>query len=679
MKVFLYIAFFIISLCTGYYNTVEAETLSLTGNWKYQDTNAASDEFSERYSFTTGKRFEFTDAMSLDSSIRFNRAKDETLTRENLAPSVSYLINNDLFMFNLSGAANEEFNSKNAEKSNKSLAANLSSAWEMKQWIPQVGVNYNQSWQEDDHNPNLTNSENRSTGLNIQWGFLLSKLFYTYNLNENKNKVTGGSGNVSSHFARYQTSRSFWREKVSVNFSQQYNGSDNKNILPVNGGIALLPMSVAGFSGEVSSPAGNYSLATNSDLTDTDVTDRAVTTTHDVNYLNIGFKTNYQTVTTLYLYTSTNLSFAAHSAFSWDLYSSTANATWTLEKSGLSATYDSLNNRFVIDISGYTREYLGVVAATDAGAILVSFSEVEIYQEISASGSQTLVKNRTSSQQTDVNLSFKITNDLQLTSNLTYEQNNNSVGTDSHSTKVSNGINWFLADGMTLRANANFISRKRDNTPEDQTRSYGLSLEFLPLATVDTVLGVTLFELYESDQKLSESYNYNLQMVARLYEDLDARLDATFTQSDDNVTGSKSNNTSARMHLTARLIPGLVATLSSNYSKSSGATADVESTVNLHWRLSEMLAVTSTYSQAWTSSESASMSTGFELALTRNMQISFMYGRSIRPDSSQTTSLNWKWTISKYISMITTGSYQDGYGGEAWSVMNQLSTRFSLM
>lgn len=678
MKFFLLYAFITVLTCL-WHQALHAETFSLTGNWNYQNTNDATDSFTESYSFNAVHGFEFTDAMSLDTAIRLNRSKTPTVSNENITPTASYLVTNDLFVLNVSGTASEEFNSQAAENSSKSLAINWSSNWKKERWVPYIGLNYNKSWQEDDQDPHVVNTDSKSTGLNMEWEFLLSKLFYSYNFNESNNDVSSSQGQSGNHFARFETSRIFWRDKASVSFSQQYNSTNNVSTLAVSGGTAMLPITVSTFSDEVNPPAGTYLLSSNGLLSNGDNTDSAVTTTNDANLLHIAVRTDSRSVTMLYLYTDSTLAPAAYSAFHWDLYSSSANSVWVLEKTGLTASYNSVKNRFEIDISGFTRDYLGVVAATDAGATLVTFTEVEVFQQIAASGTSTVVKSRLVNHKTDVGFALQVKQNLQLTSTFSYEQNDSSSGPDLNSLKANGGLSWSPLAEVNVRLNSDYTSRKRENALEEQTRQYSVNVAFPVLPTVDAVAGASLSEMYEGTRKLSVTYNYNLQTVASLYEDLDGRFNVSFRQNEDTVAESNTNSTSAQLVLTARLIPGLVADLSTNYNKTSSQSPTVDSSLNAHWRLSEMLAVTGGYSQTWGPSDASSASLGFDLAMTRNMQISLSHSMTIRPGSSQTTSLDWRWTISRYISLLTAGVYQSGEGPEAWSVSSRLNARFSVM
>nr|MBF0220885.1 hypothetical protein [Desulfobulbaceae bacterium] len=656
-----------------------SESLSLTGDWGYQDTNSATDQQSENYSVDFVKHINLTEAMSLSTTVNFNRSKQETVTRENISPSISYLVTNDLFVLNLSGTAGEEFNSKNSENSSKALAVNWASAWKKDKWIPYVGLNYNQSWSEDDQEVKAINTESSSSGLNLAWDFFPSKLFYTYNINESHNKVTEGKSQSDTHFARFNTERSFLDEKISVSFSQQYNTTTSKNRLAVSSGVAMLPIATSGFGQERNPPGGNYSLPTLPGLTDGDTTDSVVTTVDDAALMQIAFRTNYQTVTTLYLYTDAVLPIATYSAFSWDLYSSAGNLTWTLEQSGLTATYNTTYGRFEIDVSGYSRNFLSVVAVSDAGATLVTFSEIELYQEIAATGSTTLVQSRSENHSTNVNLNFQLKPDLRLSSNFSYNLNESSTSVSANSTDVNSSLSWNPTNDLAVRLNGGVTSSSAGNSLEDQTRTYGLSVSFPPLPTVDSSWGVTLTETYEGTHHLTSGYNYSMQLVADIYEDLTARFNGSFAQNDNIQENSIDSTTSSQINFTARLVPGLVAGISSNYSKTSGQQCTIDGGGNIHWRLSEMLSITANYAHAWASTDTSSMGLGFNVALTRNMQVSFSHNRSISPESTHTTSMDWKWTISQYISMLTSGSYQNGQGSESWNVTGRLNARFSVM
>jgi len=663
---------------------VGAETLSLSGNWDYQNTDSGTEQFSQRYGADFNKQIDVTELMSVDAAMRYNRNQEADNTREDFNPSMSYVISNEIFNLNLSGNASQQRNSSRANNSNRSWAINWNSAWLATGLRPAISGNFNQTWQNDDLDPHASDSDDKSSGVSLTWGNNNQpvKVFYSFNRQENNDHAAGTSNRSDSHLADIEGTVSFWQNRGPLALSQQYAYTKNKYYSRVDqsSGTALVRISMAAYSGQVD-PAANVSLSLNSGLTNNNKSDAALVVNDpaDPNRMAVGIRADSQPINELYLYTDIALSPAISSQFTWDLYSSNDNTNWTLVKNNVTAPYDSASQRFEINMSGYQSNFLRVVAVNDPAATSVNFSEIEVYRVITANpaATTTSVVNDQTRWATDANLSLQVRPDLTLTSNLSYEKNEYSSGPDQRNTKVSGGLGWTPDYYLTVQLNGSLNSIAVDNSPTSQSRIYGLTLSSPLLPTVDAVLGATMSQYLEGSEKVTTGYNYNLQMNAAIYNDLDARINASYAQTDNERDNSTSNTKTTGLTLTARLIPGLTADFSGTYTKSSGQTETIATIIDAHWRLSEVLSLNSSYRQTWSSQNTNSMSFGFAWALTNNMQVSLNHNYTISPLTSHSTVMDWRWTINRYISLLTSGSYNSG--PTSWAVHSRLNTRFTAM
>ncbi len=671
----------ILFACSVYPTLSRAGSFALNGNLEYQDSDDAVSQFSQRYGVDFNKQVDVTELMRMNVGMRYNQDIQPDNTREDLNPSLSYDITNEIFDFNIAGNANQQRNSSSSGTNNRNWTANLNSAWLASGIRPVVSVNFNQSWQNDDLDPHISDSDSTNSGCSLAWGNSEDpmRVFYSYNWQKNANHTAGSNSRSDSHFVKAEGGRSFWDNRGNLTISQQYTYTKNKNYSQVDAGtgIALVQIPMSAYSGEID-PAANVSLTSNTALTNNNKTDTAVTVNNpgDPNQLAIGMKPNSQTVSILYLYTDVSLSTAVSNQFTWDLYYSNDNTHWTLAKTGLSSVYSIANHRFVIDISGYQRNFLRVVAVDDP-TTAVNFSEIEVYKQVSSTDNIAEVVSDHTNWTTEANLSLQLKQNLILTSNLSYIKDISSSGSGQQKSNIGVGVSWDPDYYLSVQLNGSLNNNASDNADTSQTRTYSLLLSSPILPTVDTSFGTTISQYMEGGDIITNSYNYNLQMIAAIYHDLDARVNASYAQVDNKRDSTSSNTKTTGLVLTARLFPGLTADFSGTYSKTSGQSDSIVTITSAHWRLSEELSVNSSYSQAWASSNSSSALLSLSWAMTNNMQVSLSHKYTINPGGSHLTSLDWRWAINRYMSLSTSGTFNSS--PSAWAVNSRLNARFTTM
>jgi len=657
----------------------QADPLALTAEWQYQGSNAQAGHLAESYTADYSKRLDLTEVMAMDTTLRCSRRTDADSARQDVTPSLSYQINNDLFFFNLSGTDNEEFSDNSqGDRSNRSLAAAWNSAWsrETAWWLPAVNLNATRNWQDDSLDPSRHESNATGHGGSLDWDLALARVFYNYNRYGANDAVSGNESTAENQLTRIETDASFLDGRGTVTLSQQFATVNNDYRARVVGGFALLPLIVTASHGEaVPTPVA---LTVNAALTDGNRDATAVTVNNPVHPMNIGVRSNnFQPVERIYLYTDIALSTAVAAQFSWDLYASINNLDWTLIQSSITGFYNPLEKRFEFAIPSSGKEYVKLVAVNDPAITAVNFTEVEAFQAVAANGTMLTTHDTQDTYQTDASMNFKLRPDLQLTSNIAYMKNSSSTGYDLKSTAVSSGLSWNPNPEWSVRVNGNRNLRDRTGALSDENRYYGLSLSFPTLPSVDSVLGVTLSEYYEGVRKTNTGYIFTLQFIADLYRDLTGRLNCNLNQSDSLATGQESEIVSTTLGLTARLVPGLVADWSTTVSDSSVQGTTVTSDAMMNWRFTDNLSLRGNLNNSWGGTEAMDASAGFDVALTDTMQVSMTQRRQITPEASNITALDWRWTITRYLSMMTSGAFL--YGGEKdeWNVVSRLNTRFA--
>lgn len=656
---------------------IHAGPMALSADWTYQGSSERAGYLTESYTADYSSQHDLTELMSMDTTLRATRRNDYDLTRDNVTPSLSYLINNDIFFFNLSGTADEELSdSVLGDKSTRLLAANWNSMWGRHVWwLPGVNLNFNQSWQEDSLTPSRIDSNSTNQGASLDWDLALARVFYRYNTYESNNLISDYESEVKDQLTRIETDASFWSGRGAVSLSQQIASVTTDTLTRVAGGIALLPVPVSAYHGEsVPSPV---TLAVNGALTDGNREGVAVTVNNPVRPVNIGIRVNFQPIHRIYLYTETALSPAVSSQFVWDLYTSNNNVDWALAQTSVPGSYNTVEKRFEFVVPPYTREFVKLVAVNDPDITRVNFTEIEVFQALAADSTTLSYDDSRDTYQTNASMSLQLRPDLQLTSNVDYLKNESSAGYNLISTGVSSGLNWNPNPDWSVRVDGNQNHRKRTGIIDEETRGYGVSIGFPTIPTVDSMAGVTLSEYYEGSTKNSLSYNYTLQFIAELYQDLNGRLNVDYTQSDNLLSGYETQTLSTRVGLIARLVPGLVADWSVGVNDTSGQETSFASDAIMTWRFTDDLALRGNLNSSWGAADITTASAGVDVGLTDNMQLSLTQRREFSPASANITGFDWRWSITRYLSMMTSGAILWGGVREEWNIVSQVNTRFT--
>lgn len=658
--------------------------MSLNSNWLYQDSKTGSDQFRQNYAASASNSIEFTEIMDVDLSLRVDRSQTRTSRNDTISPGATYKLTNDLFSFNLSGHANEQRNSNSTDTSGKDMSAVWSSAWKTGGWIPALSMIHNKSWQEDDLNPHLSDSSSTGSTANLNWDLKHSKLYVNVGRQESSDAVSLAESLTTNRLVRFDTGAQFLDKKGSITFSSQYAYTESENSLAVSAGSGFLQLSITSSAGEIAAAVGTaFSLVAEGKFTNGVKTSETALQTDLVagDFVTIAVKNSpNEQVHRIYLYTDGDIGSADAAKFSWDIYSSNDPNNWTLQATAAPFTYNSSSQRFEFTLAGYANDYVAIRATADASPVQIIFSEIEAYQQINASGDRAVVTSDQTVLKNDLDLTLQIKPDLQLTSNLSLQQSDYSSGSEMTNTVMSTSLNWDPKEYFNIRLSGSMVNLARTAALDEQDRSYALSVSYPPLPTLDTVYSVAVRESYRGSQKLSSTSSYNVSVAAEIYRDLDARLNTTFSENNNYEEGTQGSFVSSNLDLTARLVPGLVANVSGKYSSTSGQSGTFGGDLNLHWRVSELMSAHGGFKQTWASGgDASSLDLGVDIALSRNMQISLAHSFKIRPDSQHDTSLSWRWTISQYISLLTTGSFVTQDGTNEWSFASRLNASFSAL
>jgi hypothetical protein len=645
-----------------------ADPISLYGNWRYQKTGNGETREYFRQSYDVDLESEITEAMTLEGSVRYNRDWTEGQVNELLYPTLDFMVNNDIFRFNLSGTATERMNSEVANRSDRSWNTNLYSTWR-RDWWPYLRLSYGEEYSSDDQSPNIIDTDSSNFQFDTDWDLGMVRAFYNYFYNEGKDLVADSKDTTDNHFARLEFNNSFWDNRFSFGWSGQYSNIKQEFRGPI--GTPRPVHAFQGFSGVDNTPL-HGTLPKNPDLINGDKETSALEIQpHDME--NIGVMVDRQDVDLIYLYTVDNSSRVAQD-FHWDLYVSDNGSDWDLNATDISPSYNTSLLRFEFDIPKVNKDYIKLVAVQTPEEA-VSISEMDVMCRTESKKEESTYENFL----TDVHLGFRLTTDLNMNYSLLLETGTMDPGSDRDRRNQAGILSWTPSRYFAPSLSASENRQDYEDQPNTVSHSYSFMIASAPLSTLDLSIGATRNENYEDDDRQSTTHNYTLYTTAVLFPDLNSSLDLLYGTT-DNVDGEDSRTYGAQCTLTARLSPELTADLTGDYNKNKAET-DSESkggTLTLNWRPSDIFSLRGSGSRTWEKEEDDTTNFNMVLSLVPTHKIQLNLGYFYADSTSTTQKFNffWSWMVNQIFSVNVNGSYQIAEKDEPWSISGQLIARF---
>jgi len=626
---------------------------------------------------------EITEALSLSESLRYNRRWEEDRDIESYNPNLRFGVKNDTFLFDLLGTASERRDSVSTDRRNASFESTWASNWQKRFW-PKLRASYGEDFRRDDEDPSVDDAQASRENGSIDWDLELFRAYYNVNRTRNTDNATLSTSRATNEFAKFDTGRTFWDDRLDLKFSQQYSTNKNDSSTQVGpGGFALIRQSMSQvLTGKDATPLVTTSgeLSGNTQLIDgdTEAASGLITDGFDNPPVNIALKVDFAQVDLIYLYTKNNAA-AIAAAFSFDLYTSANGTDWQRIGINIGHSYDNVKQRFALSIGGPRRLWLKLVI-TASPIQLVEFSEVEIYSQIASSGAAVSVANRSTNALSDFNMGFKVSPTVGLAYSLSVENGDYSSGIAHDRRSQAGNLRWNPSESLSSSLGVSEIREKSGILPEVLSRIYGINLSAPPVPAVDMNFGVSRTEEYEGEDLRRTSNDLGLFTMAALYPDLDGSLDLTYGKSIEEDTSAESRHYISRLTLTARLIPDVTADFSGEYQQTEGlATSDaIDTLLNLNWRASDLLSLLAFGRQSWLDGqkESQSLALAAAVAPTEKIQMSLGYDFSKTTRRINRYVFFLSWSLSRQLSLQGDASYADSGYQEDWLVRGQLVARF---
>jgi hypothetical protein len=235
------------------------------------------------------------------------------------------------------------------------------------------------------------------------------------------------------------------------------------------------------------------------------------------------------------------------SSFSWDIYVSPDNLTWSFHQTVSPAPFGSFENRFQIDFSNVRTRYIKavvkplqqtVVGAVTFPDIFVTELQAFIRKPVTATREQ---KFSSTTQVSNSAFQYRILNYPQLFYDASYYFTKGDTSAQENST-LSNGLSASHQFNRVFSGTARFA--REDGTENNQSRTayiYNASLTAVPLRTLTNNLVFS-----ERDETIAGDKNTTqslfLNSTAQLYTGLDLNLNGGLSHA-KNLDGTKTDAT----------------------------------------------------------------------------------------------------------------------------------------
>ncbi len=647
-----------------------ATPVSFTGTVTHSHKEDGEDITSIDQNTTLNLDQQLTTVMQLTENIRYNSSWEGSTNTESIAPTLSLLINNDIFDFDLTGTATNRRTTDGPNRNNHSWESRINSTWDKILW-PELQFIYGQSYAEDDQKPQVIDFESSHTGFDVDWNILVADIFYSYDDQTSENLVTQSEGSNTSQVARFDTQKSFLDRAIDTTFSYQFSTTTRDFSAKVNtSGFVLEPIVINESRGANDYDDPPQDVDWNADL----VSPLPEVLRDEIYHLAI--ETLADAPNVLYLYTDEDLTDEAH-LFQWQVYTSADGISWTRVTPDATHTYETLRQRFEVTLPTVTQRYTMLVEQLVPTTVDFSIINIEGYKKVVGNIGDTITNStKTDTHQTNASVSWQLNPDLTFSSIFSFEEGKGD-DFDYDEINTNSSLAWTPTEFISTSANIGETRDDRSDEAESIKRSYGLSLSTQILPTLDINSAVTRSDDYEDGNKISTRYNYSILTSAILFPDLNATLDLGYLTNKDEESGDTNKDFNSNLILTARLFPDLTATLEEKYteSRSTDVSRTTGSRIILSWRPSDILSVNTNWSKEWENGEGQPdrYNITIGMAPTSKVQLNMAYSHSETNDSY---SLSTNWHINDIFTVFAGANYKDPSTGDAFIYQTMLTVRY---
>ncbi|MCD4777462.1 MAG: discoidin domain-containing protein [Desulfobacterales bacterium] len=680
MKLQFWIVVFLLTLvcfrgvCTG-------DNISGSADLTYRSTETKTGEeeesawsFTQNYNLQVTKAFNPKVNFAANLGININETNDTKTTL--LTPDIRLNLRNEYFDADTGYRITEKgldvltMISDEDRFTTESWNVNFSTKSEK---YPKVQLRYNEDINYDHLAVRETDSKTTNFSGTADYTYRFLNFNYEYRNNVLDDYVTEAITETDTHYGRFDFRKSFWKNRIST--------------------------------------SGSYSIT----KTKREIKTGAQDVRNGITHQNIGVDlTSAKEIDQIYLYTTTPDP-AFKDNFTWAVYSSSDNSTWTLLKpSETDFDYNTSKKRFEISFTATTARYFKIVnTANDTNNLYVT--EIEAYDgttSIAASdglylqddtpevsshlnsepllidgdkttsaginiggyttqAAFTTTETEQTTQTTQANIRYKPMDWLSFTYDFTQDERETKPDQEesektkrrahSMNCRVERELHKYITAWAQYGRRMEYDSEAEAN--DKITDTYLLHFLFSPLTTLNTDLSLNHTVSKEDGETESKSSSALLQISAKLREGADLNVDANITRSENLVSQSETTTKSISSDLRLELTRMLTAEIEydTNWTETQKPEPDGDTTgrtsnarIIFYWRPSHDFYFRGSYDidrDEKSGEETTQQQYNMNWLMTEKMQLDMGYTLNRNDSVSSTYAANLSWNLSRVFTL----------------------------
>lgn len=667
-----------------------------------------SDSFFQRYRLNTSANAYPTDLIDISGSLSYSRtmsqnASSVTKTSDTVSPSLAMKLVNEYFSSNLRGQFSQSRSSSGSPSNSTLLSADMANVWTRK-FFPNLrgGVEYQTVSSGTYGNNSL------DTDLGVDWNLKYVRASYTFSQTEHWQEGGSGRRDLSvSHGGSLSFSQSFWDRRISVSALQNFRTDNFEDTVPNNAGeiyisdrLAVVAagddpdgtklMSELGFLPvglPVFPPQSFTAVAVQGDFRQ-----------ENLIFIHVDFGDNdFVDPTLLPGNLSWDVYTSANGSLSWDFKQNVDHTEWLTSTSQLSPTdlleryrqngitYVAEQRFFVVYQDGLADLDLKLVARVGGdltspagGQIVINKVEVE---RLTQPGIDGLVQKQDyTKMSTSINLGFRITDDLRLSSSYVIDDSESVDSKTIEATRstLSGNLSWTVNKNLRTSLSVSQGENERTDTQTTSYRQASVSVFSTPLPTLTLNTVGSMSEKYLENDLASEGQQVNCRLTAALFHDLDLNMGASYGASKNYLPKpSEGSGISGNLGLRAQLTTRLDASLAESFSFPDEG-VEVDSQLSLNWRPSDRSSVS--FNSTLRHDNAVTSGLSFSTALTEKIRstVNYNFSKDSATDAVQNMGVSFTWALNNGFSLTSNGNYNDFTGNNpSWGLGFTLSARFN--
>lgn len=672
------------------------DPLGFSSSWEYQKTGGGENDTSQvnqSYNLTYNKSL--SAAMSFSGSVRYSEnSPSEGAGNSTLSPNLALDLRNDLFSLNLNASETKSERDGAATRTNDNWGVNFNS--QIEQW-PSLRLYYSESTSSDDSQPKQADSTSKTTGANVEYEFRQFDILYDVRHSESEDSIQRSESQSFDQTGKISYSDTFWGGRVSVSASQQIHKTENSTDTQV--GVGNTFDAILTTNDRLYYRNDNHILLFPTEGTFQGLDLRTVTEDKNL-VVDLRHVNNDQAPVNrlfnrvkIWLYREIGgerfpmLSSGTvdDSGFWLVYYREEIDAQWTqiaLPAGSLTVTEDWLNGELrtvvVIDLP---RDYsldeadFVKVVATDASIQDAFVEDVIAYRSFTATTDIVSSKRDSTTLQSQFSSSIRLSDKWNLSYSFRRVEDQYESG-DSVKLSQSLTSSYQLNDKVGFTVGVSESIDESDNSDDKTSRSYSMAMAAQPLPTMNLSIAFTRSESSSDDGSETLSNTLSTSVNAAIYPDLNARLSSSWTQSENQESGSESSSYGFNLNTTATLSPKTDMTTNLSYSSSDSNSGESSTSTRyglaVGHRPSDVLALNVSYS-ANVESGNSSVTGSSSWLWSRKLQSQFGLTYNFGDETSQRYNALVSWLISRSLSLQSSGNFLVADGGNSWNVNSSLN------